>query len=188
MKLQDIAQINPPKPRLNMTDESMEVSFVPMTDLSINSSHFWPKETRKISEVGASYTYFADNDVLLARVTPCFENGKAGVAKQLKNGIGFGSSEYYVLRSDQLKILPDYLYLNISSNRTKSMGKSMMTGTGGLQRIPKMFIENLEMPLPPLEIQNQIVKEFSIEQEIIESNKKLITIYEEKIHQSLAEV
>ena len=87
-----ICTINPRKSELSKFSADTEVSFVPMADLNENQIAFVAKEHRVLGEVGASYTYFADNDVLLAKVTPCFENGKAGIARNLKNGIGFGSS------------------------------------------------------------------------------------------------
>ena len=70
---------------------------------------FQSREEKQLSEVAASYTYFEDNDVLLAKVTPCFENGKAGIARGLLNGIGFGSSEFYVLRPGE-RVLPEWIY------------------------------------------------------------------------------
>ncbi len=159
-----------------------------MADLNENAMFFSPKESRPLPEVRQGYTCFANDDVLLAKVTPCFENGKAGIAKDLESGLGFGSSEYYVLRPDQSKILPEYLYLNIANNRMKRSGKPAMTGTGGLQRLPKSYIENYEIPLPPLETQKKIVSEFTEEQEIVESNKKLIGICKRKIQLTLREI
>src|SRR5205085_2547829 len=83
--------------------------------------------------------------------TPCFENGKAGIARDLKNGIGFGSSEFVVLRSNE-NVLPQWLYLNVTSPRFRELGKARMTGTGGLQRVPKDFIESFLIPLPSIDV------------------------------------
>jgi len=165
----------------------MEVSFVPMSDLNQKNLYFQVLKTKKVSEVMGSYTYFSDNDVLLARVTPCFENGKAGIAKNLKNKIGFGSSEYIILRPTK-KILPEIIYTNIIDNNFNLKGKAQMTGTGGLQRVPVVFVENWIISLPPLEIQKQIVEKIEAERAMVESAKKLIEIYEQKIKDVIAKL
>src|SRR4051794_18189751 len=97
--LADACQIRPPKAeaRRRISDADL-VSFVPMEDLGIGRKNLIPTQVKPLSEVVGSYTYFADDDVLLAKITPCFENGKLGIATGLSNGIGFGSSEYIVFR------------------------------------------------------------------------------------------
>src|ERR1035441_9865236 len=99
--ISDVCAIKPPKSeaRAALSSEDL-VSFVPMEDLPIGSTTLSLKQERRLSEVVNGYTYFADGDVLLAKITPCFENGKLGIAADLKNGAGFGSSEYIVLRPD----------------------------------------------------------------------------------------
>ncbi|WP_277184010.1 restriction endonuclease subunit S, partial [Caballeronia sp. BR00000012568055] len=97
----EISEVNPKKSQLAISDEAMPVSFVPMADLQENAMFFQAKEERAIGEVLKQYTYFQDDDVLVAKVTPCFENGKAGIARNLVHGIGFGSSEFYVIRADK---------------------------------------------------------------------------------------
>lgn len=95
VQIKDICEVNPRKSELDNLPHSTEVSFVPMQDLSQNCIAFFPKEKRLLGEVlKGAYTYFRDNDVIVAKVTPCFENGKAGLASNLVNGIGFGSSEF----------------------------------------------------------------------------------------------
>lgn len=96
-KLGEVCEIKPPKKeaRDRLNDDDI-VSFVPMEDLGILTKNFIATKERPLKEVSGSYTYFSDNDVLLAKITPCFENGKIGIARNLKNGIGFGSSEYII--------------------------------------------------------------------------------------------
>ncbi len=118
--------------------------------------------------------------MLLAKVTPCFENGKAGIARNLKNGIGFGSSEFVILRSNE-NVLPLWLYLNVTSPRFRELGKARMTGTGGLQRVPKDFIENFLIPLPSIDVQKEAMSEIEREQQLINANKELIQVFESKI-------
>ncbi|MFA6017312.1 MAG: N-6 DNA methylase [Patescibacteria group bacterium] len=187
VKLEDVCEINPKKSEIKNLNTNMEVSFVPMSDLNQKNLYFQVLKTKKVSEVMGSYTYFSDNDVLLARVTPCFENGKAGIAKNLKNKIGFGSSEYIILRPTK-KILPEIIYTNIIDNNFNLKGKAQMTGTGGLQRVPVVFVENWIISLPPLEIQKQIVEKIEAERAMVESAKKLIEIYEQKIKDVIAKL
>ena len=186
LKLGDVIEINPKKTEVNNFDGY--VSFVPMSDLNENNMYFYPNEQRKIHDVYMGYTYFMDGDVLLAKVTPCFENGKSGVAKGLVNGIGFGSSEFYVLRADIKQILPEFIYYVIHSNNFISQGKASMTGTGGLQRLTKDYVLNYMFFLPPIEDQKQIINKINLEMSIVEQNKRLIQIFEQKIKDKINEV
>jgi type I restriction enzyme, S subunit len=156
-KLGEVCQIKPPKEeakqRLSDTDI---VSFVPMSDLGIQTKTFSLNENKPLSEVVGSYTYFAENDVLLAKITPCFENGKLGIARNLTNGVGFGSSEYIVFRSKgQIEV--EYLFYFLSQNSFRKSGASVMTGAVGHKRVPKDFIENYPILLPSLHEQKRIV-------------------------------
>ena len=93
----NICELNPKKSEVEL-DNNSDVSFLPMEDVKENDLLTFPHKTKKLSEVTSSYTYFKTDDILLAKVTPCFENGKCTIAKDLVNGVGFGSSEFIVLR------------------------------------------------------------------------------------------
>jgi type I restriction enzyme M protein len=147
VKLSEVCTVNPRKSQLAEKPET-RVSFVPMADLNEHRISFQPSGSKQLSEVSASYTYFEDNDVLLAKVRPCFENGKAGIARGLLNGIGFGSSEFYVLRSNG-PILPEWVYFCVMHPLFRDAAVAQMTGTGGLQRVPRDYVENFQIPLPP---------------------------------------
>jgi type I restriction enzyme M protein len=179
VKMQDVCEINPKKSEVKSLPENTIVSFVPMADINEDKSDFIPKEERKLSEVFGGYTYFKDDDVLIAKVTPCFENGKAGVAKNLKNGIGFGSSEFHVIRCSE-KVLPSFIYLIATTERFKKEGKNQMTGTGGLQRVPKDFIANFHFPLPPIPVQRQLFNNVAY-QKIIDGAKQVVENYKPQI-------
>jgi type I restriction enzyme M protein len=177
----EVCEINPKKNEVSKVDSETEVSFVPMADIQENNPSFVPTQSKPISELLAgSYTYFRNGDILLAKVTPCFENGKAAIANNLKNQIGFGSSEYYVLRPTE-KILPEIVYLLVTSGAFRAAGKMVMTGTGGLQRIPKEFVSKYQIPLPPLEVQQEIVAEVEGYQTIIDAARKITTTYKPRI-------
>ena len=133
---------------------------------------------RKLEEVVGSYTYFSDNDVLLAKITPCFENGKIGVARNLINGIGFGSSEYIVFRA-QGALVPDYLYYFLSREQFRQDGKKMMTDAVGHKRVSMDFIQN-QMILFPKLITEQLAIVNKLDLLTTES-KKLESIYQKKL-------
>jgi len=187
VSVSEACTINPKKSEMANRDSDTVVSFVPMADIEEHSMFFTPKETKKLSEVTASYTYFSDNDVLIAKVTPCFENGKAGIARNLMNGIGFGSSEFYVLRPSS-EALPEWIYLSVASLAFRSWATPQMTGTGGLQRVPRSVIENYMIPLPSHEIQQSIIAEIEVEQVLVNANRELIERFEKKIQATLARV
>ena len=186
VKLGEVCELNPPKNEVK--EFQGDVSFVPMAILNENDMRFYPEEQRHIGDVYSGYTYFKDNDVLLAKVTPCFENGKSGMAEGLINGIGFGSSEFYVLRANTEKIMPQFIYYVVHSRDFITRGKSNMTGTGGLQRLTKEFVLSYTILLPSLEKQQQIVENINEEMTIIEQNKRLIEIFEQKINAKINEV
>lgn len=173
VNLSDVCEIDPSKKELNGTDKSMEISFGMMADLPERKRCFSPSDTKKISEVTkGGYSYFRENDVLLAKMTPCFENGKSGIALNLKNGIGFGSSEFYVLRSNG-KVIADWIYFIISRDKFIEEGKHSLIGTTGRRRLIRQYIESFEIPLPPLSEQHQFAELFqSIETAIEQAEQQ----------------
>jgi len=183
----DVCSVNPTKRELQGLAPETEVSFLPMAEVNEWSLDFEPASTRLLGEVGTSYTYFADGDVLLAKVTPCFENGKAGIARGLKNGIGFGSSELYVLRPSD-KVLPEWVYRCIMHGTFRSKAIVQMTGTGGLQRVPRAFLERFEIPIPPLEVQREIVAEIEGYQQEIDDLQNQISEKERRIQETVANI
>ena len=183
-KLSDLTTIRPQKSEINGLDPNTDVSFIPMVDIVERSPDIKLHQTKKISETYSGYTYFKDNDVLLAKITPCFENGKSGIAKNLVNGIGFGSTEFIVIRPNN-KILPEWIYYFISQDIFLNLGASMMTGSAGQQRINLNFVSNYKIPLPSLIVQKQEIKRLKSEKVLIENNKEIIRTFENKINKKL---
>ena len=183
--MEELCEINPKKSEVKEKD--IEVSFVPMTDVSEQNYYFEPKQTKIISEVYKGYTYFAENDVLLAKITPCFENGKSAIARKLKNGIGFGSTEFIVFRTND-KTIPEWIYNFVANTQFIDEGKNHMTGSAGQRRLNIDFVRKYKIPLPPLEIQKKLVAEAEKEQQIINANRQLIEIYDQKISDVLSEI
>ena len=157
LPLGEVCTIKPPKAeaRFRLRDND-PVSFVPMEDLGIGVKALIPTRTRALGEVSGSYTYFADGDVLLAKITPCFENGKLGVARGLVNGIGFGSSEFIVLRPGP-DLEAEFLYYYLARPSFLEEGARSMTGAVGHKRVAKEFIEAYPVPLPLQSEQRRIV-------------------------------
>lgn len=157
IKLGEVCQIKPPKAEARCQISKTDfVSFVPMEDLGIDQKFLWPTRTEPLAEVDKSYTYFASGDVLLAKITPCFENGKLGIAANLTNGIGFGSSEYIVFRPDH-SMDKEWLYYFLSRETFRKEGAAHMSGAVGHKRLAKEFIEGYLIPLPPLPEQHRII-------------------------------
>ncbi len=183
----EVSLVNPKKSEVADLDTATVVSFVPMADVGENAMYFEPQGTKRLDEVTTSYTYFKDGDVLIAKVTPCFENGKAGIARGLHNGVGFGSSEFYVLRPTAT-VLAEWLFICVTTPTFRAFATAQMTGTGGLQRVPRAVVENYRIPLPPLDMQQQIVAEIEVEQRLVAANRELIARFEKKIQATLARV
>jgi type I restriction enzyme, S subunit len=155
--LGETCEIKPPKneARERLAADAL-VSFLPMEDMGINEKLVRPSQEKPLSAVQGSYTYFADGDVLLAKITPCFENGKLGIAEGLTNGVGFGSSEYIVFRPDKT-ISREWLYYYLSRETFRVEGAARMSGAVGHKRVAKEFIESYPIPVPPLPEQQRIV-------------------------------
>ena len=155
--LAEACQIKPPKSEArDKVSASSLVSFLPMEDMGIDVKFVQATQTKPLSAVVGSYTYFADGDVLLAKITPCFENGKLGIADGLTNGIGFGSSEYFVFRPDAT-VSKEWLYYFLSRETFRVEGAARMSGAVGHKRVSKEFIEAYPIPVPPLAEQQRIV-------------------------------
>ena len=122
------------------------------------SGKFETQEGRKVRDVLKGYTQFKDGDVIFAKVTPCMENGKAAVMKGLTNGIGFGSTEFHVLRPST-DVTPEYLYFYITQEDFRKKAASHMTGAVGLRRVPKSYLADQAIPIPSVPEQRQIVSE-----------------------------
>lgn len=176
--LGEVCEIDPKKSELKGFDTNHLVSFLPMKDLGISQNQIIPIDTRKLSEVIGSYTYFRDRDVLLAKVTPCFENGKLGIAAKLTNGIGFGSSEYIVFRPLNT-VISEYIFYLLSSNKFRTDGKKLMFGATGLKRLSKDYVRTFLISLPSVKEQQAIVKQLNA---LSLETKKLESIYQQKIN------
>ena len=145
-RLRFTVNLNPVKSELDIPEDTL-VSFIPMEAVNFDKNLTLTEE-RNLDEVYKGYTYFKNGDVVLAKITPCFENGKSAIAQNLTNGIAFGTTELHVLRS-QNSINNHFLYYLIKSDSFMKIGESEMYGAGGQKRIPEEFIKNFFIGLPP---------------------------------------
>jgi type I restriction enzyme, S subunit len=153
VRLADVALLNP-----RLTEELLAdtlVSFVPMSAVSAETARVEVTTDRAYSEVSKGYTSFQSGDVLFAKITPCFENGKIAQAV-LPRQYGFGSTEFHVIRPRKDKSDARYLHHFLRQERVRVAGEKRMTGSGGQRRVPTNFLSELEIPLPPLPEQRRI--------------------------------
>jgi len=152
-RLRFSVRINPSKQEVSLPKDA-EVSFLPMQAVGENGS-LDLELTRPIEDVETGYTYFSENDVTFAKITPCFENGKGALMKGLVNGIGFGTTELTVIRPCSY-LDSRYLYLLTTSHPFRRIGESFMYGAGGQKRVPDDFVRDFKIAIPPLKEQHTI--------------------------------
>lgn len=165
--LSEICDINPPKPAIHALRPDAPVTFVPMPAVDAKLGAITVADTRPFSEVRKGYTAFQEGDVIMAKITPCMENGKAAIARHLHNRLGFGSTEFHVLRPRD-RVLGDFVYHFIRQASYRKAAESEMTGSVGQKRVPADFIESTIIPLAPYEEQRRITKTLT---ELITKNR-----------------
>ena len=153
-KFKDIVIINP----RNKLDDDMEASFIPMPLIEDGYSGNHSFEIRKWKDIKSGFSHFKDGDVGIAKITPCFENRKSVVFKNLCNGYGAGTTELHVLRPYKNTILAEFLLIYAKTHRFIEDGKQTFSGAVGQQRIGKEYIETVYFPIPPLQEQQRIIK------------------------------
>lgn len=156
VRLTDVCELNPRLAADERLDDDAAVTFVPMSAVDETGGVISKPEVRTFVEVTKGYTNFRERDVLFAKVTPCMENGKAAIATGLENGLGFGSTEFHVLRPTEA-VHPEYVFSFIRQQAFRDRAASAFVGTGGLQRVPPDFLTRVKLPLPTLPEQQRIV-------------------------------
>lgn len=149
-------RVNERDPKLRELQPDLPVSFVPMAAVDAEHGVIATPEVRPLSEVRKGFTPFGDNDVIFARITPSMENGKAAIARAMKNGVGFGSTEFHVMRPMNGN-LPEWAFYFIRQQRFRDEAKANFTGTAGQLRVPDKFIRNTPIPMAPCDEQRRIV-------------------------------
>lgn len=165
--LADIVVLNPK----NDASAEQTAGFVPMALAPTDYRGTLQHEEKLWGEIKKSYTNFADGDVIFAKVTPCFENGKAAIVRDMPSGIGAGSSEFYVLRPASEEISPNLLFATIKTQSFMQQGAENMTGAVGLRRVPRAFVQSFPTALPPAAEQKVIADKLDTLLTQVESTK-----------------
>jgi type I restriction enzyme, S subunit len=173
VRLKNTVLMNPNKSEvsLNLNDK---VTFLPMEKI-IEPGKVDISLEKELCEVYSGYTYFRNEDLVMAKVTPCFENGNIAIVDNLVNGIGFGTTELHILRARNGHFNKFYYYL-VQSEPFKQEGVSTMYGVGGLKRIPTEFVLNYKFAVPPLEEQIEIANYLDIKCDEISNLQEAINI------------
>lgn len=179
-RLRFACKTNPPKSEYK-GDKDIEITFLAMESVG-EDGELNIEDIRKLKEVYSGYTYFTDEDILVAKITPCFENGKGVYVSGLTNGLGFGSTEFHVLRANRL-VLPEYLYFITYSHPFRKIGEALMEGAAGQKRIPEDFIKNFTIGIPSIEEQINIISEIKSKSEIIQTLVNKIRLQSQKLQE-----
>ena len=148
-----VCEVNPPKP---VTDDEVEITFLPMSSVEEETGKYCSTGAKRYEQVKSGYTGFLKGDVLFAKITPCMENGKVALIDKLPNQIGFGSTEFHVIRPSE-EIQGKWLFYFLVQRRLRGFARNQMTGSAGQLRVPKSFIQNLRISFPSLPEQRAIV-------------------------------
>ena len=173
VKLSSICERNMSKSEISGLSDDTIISFVEMASVN-NYGYIDVMEDKMLGDVRkGSYTYFSEGDIIIAKITPCMENGKCAIAKGLKNNIGFGSSEFHTFRCNS-KIRTEFLFGYLNRTSIRKQAADNMTGASGHRRVPIEFYENLDVPLPNIAKQNEVVAKVNeFEAKIADAEKKL---------------
>jgi type I restriction enzyme, S subunit len=157
LKISEVAQVNPRRPSelLKLADDFM-ITFVPMPSVSEHEGAITNPIEKPYTEVKKGFTYFEENDVLFAKITPCMQNGKAAIARGLTNRLGFGSTEFHVLRAGD-DVIPEWLYYFVRQKSFRDEAQANFRGSAGQQRVPSDFLAEHLIPIPSVKEQSQIV-------------------------------
>ena len=156
--LGEYVDINP-EVDLSGVDEQEIVGFIPMKAVSDGATGDYVLEERPLAEVRKGYTPFEEGDILWAKITPCMQNGKSCIVEGLPNGIGFGSTEFHVLRVREQGIVAEFVKEFVSQQKLRQVATYVFTGSAGQQRVPAEFLANLPFPKLPESRQMEIVEE-----------------------------
>ena len=181
-RLKYVAALNPSASEVRKLRPDTEVSFVPMESVG-EYGGLDLSATKELSDVAGGYTYFGDGDVLIAKITPCFENGKGSLAEGLVNGVAFGTTELHILRCEPGFDKRFAFYLTLT-DAFRKLGEAEMYGAGGQKRVPELFVTNLKHPIPPLSEQTAIAafldRETARIDALVAKEERLIELLREK--------
>jgi restriction endonuclease S subunit len=181
VRLADVCELNPRRPTIARSDDA-PTTFVSMSAVSENGHGITGAIERPFRDVKKGYTYFAKGDVLFAKITPCMQNGKHAIARDLIDGFGFGSTEFHVLRPGK-DLLAEWVHGYLLQSRVLQEAEAHFTGSVGQQRVPADYLASLCIPLPPLQEQKRITARMNEQLAVVE---RAATASSEAIHAAAA--
>lgn len=155
VRLGDVCQVNPHRTSGLQRSDDAPTTFVPMSAVDERHGTIARAVVRPFGEVRKGYTYFEEGDVLFAKITPCMQNGKHAIARDLHGGFGFGTTEFHVLRPGP-EVLADWIHGFLRQPSILAAAVTHFSGAVGQQRVPDDFLTTLPIPLPPLDEQRRI--------------------------------
>lgn len=155
----EVCKINP-RDDLSSLNADTDVSFIPMEAVTEDALGTIQTRIARYKDVQKGYTPLGESDILFAKITPCMENGKIAIARNLKNKIGFGSTEFYILRPID-KVSPEWVFYWVARPEFRKFATTYFTGTGGQQRVNRKYFDDTKIPVPPANEQPKIVSIFS---------------------------
>ena len=155
MKLSSLVEIDPAI-KFSVLNKDTTISFIPMECIDEKYGEISEQREISISQI-KGYTKFVEGDLLWAKITPCMQNGKSAIARHLKNGVGCGSTEYYVIRPKTEDLLIDYVYLILRHPEVLKSAQNSFGGSAGQQRVSSQYIKSIVIPYPSKDIQQSIV-------------------------------
>jgi type I restriction enzyme S subunit len=181
-RLKFACHINPSKAEISALEPDTDVSFLPMECIGTDGTTDLSR-TKRLHEVRQGFTYFRDGDVIVAKITPCFENGKGALCSNLVNGTGFGTTELHVLRPLP-EINPRFVFYATISEPFRVFGTTTMYGAAGQQRVSEQFISDFPLALPTADEQRLVAAFLDHEttkiDALIAKKERLIELLQEK--------
>ncbi len=177
VRLGEVCNINPRRPKNFIRSPDTPTTFVPMAAVDEKTGTIARPEVVPYSKVSKGYTYFEENDVLFAKITPCMQNGKHVIARNLIDGLGFGTTEFHVIRPNN-EILSEWIHFFIRQPYFLQQATAYFTGAVGQQRVPEDFLSNYIIPLPPVEEQQHIAAKI---QELMQDVERARTACEKQL-------
>jgi len=184
--ISEVYEINPSFHRDGIAEDT-SVSFIPMAAINETSGMIAVMEERPLQDVVKNFTPFLEGDVLFAKITPCMENGKVVIARDLKNGIGFGSTEFHVFRPKG-DVISEWLFYFMRRVSFRKAAEQNMTGSAGQKRVPRQFFDRALIPVPPKQIQNKVVTILSKVEATLEKRRQAIRLLDEFLKSTFLEM
>ncbi len=171
--LSNISIINPKKPGKGETDDNLDVSFIPMKCVEEKSGKIDLSNIRKYGDVKKGFTYFQDKDLIFAKITPCMENGKIAMVDNLKNGMGFGSTEFHVIRFDD-EYSPKFYFWYLIQDIFRGIAQQNMKGTAGQKRIQTNYLKDVLVPVATIEEKKQVIQTIEAKMPLIQNTTQIV--------------